>query len=189
MPQGRMDEAMAEIENVLQTDPLSLFMRWWLAVVAYLGRLPDRVIAEARHTIALDPTHFLGYWTVGIGLDRTGAGREAVGALERAHELSGGMPFTLGFLAYVCGRAGKCDDARRLLESAERLATAGYVPRTTFALGHIDLADWDAAFEWMDKAIEIHDPIIMLIKSYLFLNPVHGDAWYRALLQKMHLED
>jgi tetratricopeptide (TPR) repeat protein len=189
MPQGRIDEAIAEIEGVLQTDPLSLFMRWWLAVTAYLGRLPDRAIAEGRHMIALDPTHFLGYWALGIGLDGTGAGREAVAALEKAHELSGGMPFTLGFLALIYGRAGQCDDTRRLLKSAEKLATAGYVPPTTFALGYIGLADWDAAFEWMDKAIEIRDPIIMPIKSFPFLDPVRGDARYQVLLQKMHLED
>jgi serine/threonine-protein kinase len=189
LPQARIDEAITELESVLQTDPLSLFTRWWLAVLAYLGRFPARVIAEGRHMIALDPTHFLGYWTLGIGLYGAGAGREGVAALERAHELSGGMPFTLGFLACVCGSAGQYDDTRRLLENAERLATAGYVPPTTFALGYIGLGDWDAAFEWMDKAIEIRDPIIMPIKSYPFLDPVRGDPRYRALLRKMHLED
>ena len=138
--------------------------------------------------IALDPTHFLGHWALGIGLDDIGARDDAVSALERAHELSGGIPFTLGFLAYACGRAGRRDDARRLLDRAGGLAREGYVPPTTFALGHIGLDEWDAAFEWMDRAIETRDPIIMPIKSYPFLDPVRGDARYRALLHKMHLD-
>jgi hypothetical protein len=98
------------------------------------------------------------------------------------------MPLTLGFLAYACGRAGRPDDTRRLLERAEKLATAGYVPPSTFALCHIGLDDWDAAFEWMDRAVEGRDPIIMPIKTFPFLDPVRGDARYRALLHKMHLD-
>jgi len=188
LPQGRVDEAMAEIKAVLQTDPLSLHVRWWLAVMAHLARRPDRTIEEGRHMIALDPTHFGGHWALGIGLADTGAGRDAISALEKAHELSGGMPFTLGFLAYVYGCAGNRDDTRRVLEHAKKLATTSYVPPSTFALGYIGLDDWDAAFEWMDRAIEARDPIIMPIKSFPFLDPVRDDARYHALLRKMNLE-
>jgi tetratricopeptide (TPR) repeat protein len=137
--------------------------------------------------IALDPNHFLGYWVLGMGLDDSGARGDAVAAHEKAHAFFGGMPFTLGFLGYAYGRAGRRDDTRRLLERAEELATASYVPASTFALCHIGLDDWDAAFEWMDKAIETRDPIIMPIKTYPFLDPVRGDGRYQALLRKMNL--
>jgi len=188
LPLGRVDEAMAEMEAVLRTDPLSLFVRWWLSVMAHLARRPERMIDEGRHMIALDPTHFLGHWALGIGLGDIGAGPGAVSALERAHELSGGIPFTLGFLALAHGRAGHRDDARGLLERAGELARGGYVPPTTFALGHIGLDEWDAALEWMDRAIEARDPIIMPIKSFPFLDPIRADARFRALLHKMHLD-
>ena len=188
LPQGRVVEAMAEIDGMLVTDPLSLFVRWWVAVTAHLAHHPERVVEEGRHMIALDPTHFLGHWALGIGLNDAGAVNEAVASLERAHELSGGIPFTLGFLAYVYGRAGRRDDARRLLEHARTLSETGYVPPTTFLMGYVGLEDWDAAFEWMDKAIEGRDPIIMPIKSFPFLDPVRGDERFRSLLRRMHLE-
>jgi serine/threonine-protein kinase len=188
LPQGRVVEAMAEIDGMLVTDPLSLFVRWWVAITAHLARQPERVVEEGRHMIALDPTHFLGHWALGIGLNDAGAVNEAVASLERAHELSGGIPFTLGFLAYVYGRAGRCDDTRRLLDSASELAGTGYVPPTTFLMGYVGLEDWDAAFDWMDKAIEGRDPIIMPIKSFPFLDPMRSDTRFRTLLRKMHLE-
>jgi tetratricopeptide (TPR) repeat protein len=188
LPHGRMDEAVAELDAVLQTDPLSLHVRWWLAGMAWMARRPDRSIEEGRHMIALDSTHFMGHWALGMGLDQTGRAAEAVADLEKAHELSGGMPFTLGFLAYAYGRWGRPDDARGLLEHAHELGSERYYPPSALALGYIGLEEWDAAFEWMDRAIEARDPIIMPIKTYPFLDPVRGDPRYRALLQKMHLD-
>jgi Flp pilus assembly protein TadD len=125
---------------------------------------------------------------LGMHRDAIGAGTEAVAALEKAHELSRGVPFTLGFLAYAYGRAGRSDEARALLARAGEAAKVGYVPPSTFAFGYIGLGDWNAAFEWLDRAIEGRDPLVMPIKTYGFLDPVRGDARYRTLLQKMHLE-
>jgi TolB-like protein/tRNA A-37 threonylcarbamoyl transferase component Bud32 len=188
MPHGRVAEAMTEVEAMVRVDPLSILARWWLAVMAVLARRLDRLKEEAEHMIALAPGHFLGHWAFGLYRDMTGAGAEAVSALSKAHELSGGAPFTLGFLALACGRAGRADEARALLERAAEAAKAGYVPPSTFAFGHIGLGDWDAAFDWLDRAIEGRDPLGVPIKTYYFLDPIRGDARYHALLRKMNLE-
>jgi len=188
MPRGRVVEAMNEIEAIVRVDPLSILARWWLAVMAMLARQWDRVNEEAQHVIALAPEHFLGHWALGMQRDGTGAGDEAVAALERANQLSGGAPFTLGYLALVCGRAGGTERTRALLERAGEAAKTGYVPPSTFAFGYIGLGDWDPAFEWLDRAIEGRDPLVMPIKTYQFLDPVRDDPRYRALLRKMNLD-
>ena len=46
LPHARNDEAMRELEALLQADPLSIITRWWMAVLAHLARRPDRTIAE-----------------------------------------------------------------------------------------------------------------------------------------------
>jgi hypothetical protein len=187
LPHARNDEAMRELEALLQADPLSIITRWWMAVLAHLARRPARTIAEARHMIALEPGHFLGHWALGVGLNDTQPGPEAVGAMQQAHALSGGIPFTLGFLALVSGAAGLRDDVLRLREQADRMAAAGYVPPSVFMCCAIGLGDWDSAFEWMDRAIDARDPIIMPIRSFPFLDPVRGNARFEALLRKMNL--
>lgn len=54
--------------------------------------------------------------------------------------------------------------------------------------GHIGLDEWDDAFQWLDRAVETRDPLVMPIKTYPFLDPVRTDARYHALLRKMNLE-
>ncbi len=189
LPHGRIDEAAAELEAVLQHDPLSVFTRWWVAVLAWVGRRRQRLADEGRHMIALDPAHFLGHWAVGWAGIESGAPDEAVRAFEKAHELSGGIPFTLGSLSFAYGRAGRPGDARDLLERAEALAASAYLPPSTFAFGYVGLDDWDAAFEWWNQAIEVRDPLIVPIKSFPFFDPVRGDPRYRALLRRMNLAE
>ena len=187
MPHGRVAEAMTEVEGFVRADPLSILARWWLAAMALLARRLDRVREEAEHMIALAPGHFLGHWALGMERDAAGVRDEAVSALERAHELSGGAPFTLCFLALGYGRAGRTGDARALLERASEAARVGYIPPSTFVFGHVGLRDWDAAFEWLDRAIEGRDPLVMPIKTFYFLDPIRGDARYGTLLRKMNL--
>ena len=96
LPHGRIDEAAAEVAAMLQSDPLSLLVRWWESTMAYLGRRPETVLNEGRHMVALDPTHFLGHLVIGLGCVESSAPNEAVVALEKARELSGGVPVYLG---------------------------------------------------------------------------------------------
>lgn len=174
---------------MLRHDPLSVFARWWAAIMAFLGRRLDRMADEGRHIIALDPTQFLGHWALGMARIEAGAPEEAIAALQKAHDLSGGIPFTLGFLAYAHGRAGQAGEARALLEHAQGSAAGAYVPPSALALGHVGLGDWDAAFDWWNQAIEVRDPLIMPVKSYSFFDPVRGDPRYRAILRHMKLAE
>jgi serine/threonine-protein kinase len=157
--------------------------------MAYLGRRPQRTIDEGRHISALDPSQFLGHWALGMGSIECGAADEGVAACEKAHALSGGIPFTLGFLAYAYGRAGRRGEARRLLERAEAMAASAYVPPSALALCHLGVDDWDAAFGCWDRAIEARDPLIMPIRTYPFFDPVRGDPRYQALLRRMNLAE
>jgi eukaryotic-like serine/threonine-protein kinase len=189
IPHGRVVEATAELDALVRLDPLSIPTRWWLAVMLYLSRQWERLAGEAQQIVSLDPNHFLGYWTLSVQRDAVGLGAEAVAALERAHELSGGIPFTLGFLAYVYGRAGCIDKARALLQKASETAKNSYVPPSVFALGHTGLNEWDAAFDWWNRAIDVRDPLVMPVKSYLFFDPVRGDPRYSAILHLMNLTE
>jgi eukaryotic-like serine/threonine-protein kinase len=187
MPHGRVIDAAAELDRVVRLDPLSIPSRWWLAIMLYFSRQFKRMAEEGTRIIALDPNHFLGHWVIGIHRDAIGAGTEAVASMEKAHELSGGSLFTLGFLAFVRGRAGHVDEARRLMADAQNAAKGAYVPPSTIALGHVGLGEWDAAFDFWNQAIEVRDPLVMPLKSYPFFDSLRGDMRYQSMLRIMNL--
>lgn len=187
LPHGRVEEALAEVEAVVPMDPLSPFVRWWCGAMAYLARQSERAIDEGRFILRLDPKHFLGHWLVGMGLEQVGELDTAARAMERAIGFSGGIPFTLGFGMVPIGRAGYHERVRGILRELGETASSGYVPPSTFALGHVGLGEWDDALRFLDEAIDERDPIIMPITSYSFLDPIRDDPRYRRLLEKMNL--
>jgi hypothetical protein len=46
----------------------------------------------------------------------------------------------------------------------------------------------DRAFEWLDRAVDAHDQLMMPIKSYAFFDPIRADPRFHALLRKMKLD-
>ena len=187
LPHGRVEEALAEVEAIVPMDPLSPFVRWWCGAMAYLARQTERAMAEGRFIVRLDPNHFLGHWLVGMGLEQVGELEAAARTMERAIELSGGIPFTVGFGMVPIGRAGHHERVRGILKELDEAASSGYVPPSTFAFGHVGLEEWDDALRLLDEAIDERDPIVMPIASYSFLDPIRDDPRFSRLLQKMNL--
>ena len=188
MPHGRLEEALAEVEQVLESDPLSPFVNWTLGYMAYFAGIPERAIATGRQMIEMERSSFLAHWVLSVGLEEVGDLTGAVTAMRRANALSGGAPFTKGFLARVLGEAGALDEVRQMVDEMTRSAASHYYPPSAIALGHIGLNQWDDAFAWLNQAIDQRDPIIMPVKSFPFLDPVRNDARYQALLHRMNLD-
>lgn len=79
-------------------------------------------------------------------------------------------------------------EARSLLEALHARAEQGFVPPTSLAWIYLGLAEIDAAFEWLNRAVEECDQFMMPIKSYEFLDPIRADPRFLSLLRKMNLE-
>jgi hypothetical protein len=94
----------------------------------------------------------------------------------------------MGWLGLTLGLGGKASEARSLLERLHANASQAYVPPTSFAWIHLGLGETDAAFEWLDRAVDECDQFMMPIKSYEFFDPIRSDPRFVALLRKMNLE-
>jgi tetratricopeptide (TPR) repeat protein len=188
LPHGRLEEAVAEIERVLEFDPLSIFAQFWLTIMLLLWRRFDRAIEEARKLLDLDPTSFGAHFVFARCYSYRGLFVEAVASQRRAVELSGGSGAMLGWLGLTLAESGQAAEARDVLQQLHAKAAKGYVPPTSFAWIHLGLGEIDSAFEWLNRAVDDCDQLMMPIKSYAFFDPIRGDPRFPALLRKMNLE-
>jgi len=189
MPHGRLDEAIAELEAILEYDPLSIMVRVWLAVMCWLGRRYERSVKEIGRVIELDPTNMMGFLALGQALCMQSKYGEAIAALRRADELSGGSPMVLGWLGLALAQSGNFSEARVLLNRLHGIAAQAYVPGTSYAWIHLGLGEIDEAFVWMERAINERDPMMVPIKSYEFLDSLRGLPRFAGLVRAMNLED
>lgn len=197
MPQGRIEEAVTELERALKSDPLSRFIRFWLGYAFYLGREYARALEHFQFLIEMGSDEHMelkhcrdtGYF--GLGLVRQAEGRfdEAVSAFRKAVELSEGMlPIRVGMLGAALARHGNTAEARSLLESLETKAAESYFPASSVASIHLALGDIDAGFSWLERAVDERDPIVLKLHIYPTVDPIRADPRFVALLRKMNLE-
>jgi len=188
MPHGRLEEAAAELHAALEFDPLSTYTRTILAVIFILWHRYVQAIAEAQRLLELDPSAYWGYLVIGSSHRELRMFDEAIAAHRRAVELSGGTAAMLGWLGLSLGLGGKKAEARALLERLQEMSAQAYVPPTSLAWTYLGLGEIDSTFEWLDRAVDARDQLMMPIKSYAFFDPIRNDPRFLSLLRKMKLE-
>jgi tetratricopeptide (TPR) repeat protein len=197
MPHNRMGEAVAEIERTLESDPFSGLSRAWLALFHLFRRDCEPAIKEARLLLGLEPTSCWPHFIMGAayrqqyvvasmaGHSRPDLAAEAISEHLKAHELAPGIDFLLGWLGLALGVCDRKDEARAVLERFQK--TTHYMLPTNFAHVYLGLGEIDAAFEWLDRAVEERDQLIMPILSYAHYDPLRQDPRFAGLLSKMNL--
>ena len=198
MPHNRMDEAVAELEGALESDPLSTGTRCWLGIMLLLARNYDRGIDEARVMFELEPNSCWPPFITGIahrqkyfeeslrGNVRPDFAEKAIAGHRRAVELAPGAEHLLAWLGFALGVCGRKAEARAVLEQFQR--SERYILPTSVAHVHLGLGEIDAAFEWFDRAVEERDQNMMPILSYAHFDPLRADPRFAALLRKMNLK-
>jgi len=105
---------------------------------------------------------------------------------QREVQLSGGQPRSLWMMGLVLAITGRAEEARRVLEDLQGLGRDSYVNPVQVASIYAQLGEKDAAFEWVEKAIEQRVNMLMLKASPIW-DPLRSDPRYTALLRRMNL--
>jgi len=188
-PLERPDEAIAALERTLSFDPLSFGTHWVLGYFIYCLRQYERAIKHLRAVIEIEPAFYFAYGIMGMVHLQCGRPEEALAVVEKTSAVGAENPLTIGIRAYIFGRAGKQDEAWKVVRLLEQRAELGYVPAKSFMFAMAGLDEWDQALEWARRAVEDErDPmtIMNLVMEPLF-DPVRTDPRYLALLRSANL--
>ncbi|MGH8136456.1 MAG: hypothetical protein ACRER4_08910, partial [Steroidobacteraceae bacterium] len=151
---GREEEAVKYAMRACELDPLAPIIHA-LASAAFgsLGRF-DAAERAARHALELQPDYIFGLWRLGLALIGLGRNDEGLAAFERAVTLSR-APIFVGVLGFGYARAGRADDATRLLRELEDRGSRGeYIPHFAALVIYVGLADVPAIRKALSDVIK-----------------------------------
>jgi eukaryotic-like serine/threonine-protein kinase len=117
---GRNREALQQMHEARQIDPLSPVIHHHSAWVYMLARRFEDALRVARNALEVEPDYPFGHLWCGIAATELGHHERAVSALERAADRFGDVPVGLSALGHAYGRAGRHADARAMLQRLER---------------------------------------------------------------------
>src|SRR5205823_9213485 len=136
----------------------------------------EEAAAPLRRAADLAPTMFLPTSHLGLLYSHLGRSEEAIAPLEVAVTASGRHPWTLSALAVCYSALGKLSEVDAISDELVARARREYVQSSTLAIVAASLGRMDVAFEFLDRACDEHDGILVYSQRYPFFKLLQADA-------------
>jgi TolB-like protein/class 3 adenylate cyclase/Tfp pilus assembly protein PilF len=185
---GRFDEALSEMRQALELDPVSMAVNTGLGHVIYLSRDYDAAIDRYRKALAIDPKFGPAHLWFGRPFLQKGMFDEAIAEIQQAVDLSQGSTISLAVLAHAYASAGKEAEARKILEDLLERAKTCYLPSYWIALIYTGLGDVARSIAWLERAYEERSSWVVWIKVEPRFDPLRSDPRFASLLRRMRLD-
>jgi TolB-like protein/DNA-binding winged helix-turn-helix (wHTH) protein len=184
--QGRTDEAIVWSQRARKLDPLGFagFNAGW---ILFNSRHYDDAIRELQSAIAVNPDDAWSHWLLGFVLCAAARPGEAIPVLDKTVSMMNRSPASVGLLASAYARAGRRNDALRLVDELTQRRKKGYVPAAAFVIPYLALGENDRVFEWLDHAYKEQSTMMQFLKVYPDFDSVRGDPRFIDLLHRVGL--
>jgi serine/threonine-protein kinase len=182
---GRFDEGIQEGRRAAELDPLTLIINATAGWTLYCAHRDDDARAKIDKALDLDPNFWVALLFSGRLHARKGAYPEAIAALTKARECSGGNSETIAMIAHTWARAGNRAKARSVLAELKSQATERYVPPLNIAVIYNGLDDKDEALRWLEKAYDDRDVRLAYLKVDPAWDSFRSDPRFTAFLMRV----
>jgi len=187
-PLGRLDEALAEIQRALAVDPLSPYKITAEGMIYSDRREYDRAVAEYRKAIELEPAFYHAYDEM-LAAEIVRGRPAAVDAVMQAMRAAFPNVDDTSVRARRAAQQGKQAEARGLVEDwiqkcvrTQRPGKSCYAAQIYAGIGEKDLA-----FQWLEKAYEERNPLLVYAKAMPYYDNLRGEPRFQGLLEKLGL--
>jgi TolB-like protein/Tfp pilus assembly protein PilF len=182
---GRFDESIAEAKRSIELDPLSMINNADFGNDYYFARRYDDAIAQLRKTIEIEPHSYLAHYYLGEAFQLKGQMLDAIAEYRRAVDLDDD-PFALALLGQSYARAGRRDEANKILAKLNQERKERYVSAYGVGLVFLGLGDKDHAMDELERAYRENDGgDVYNIRIDPLLDELRGDPRFEALAEKI----
>ena len=183
----RFDEALAEMKRAQELDPLSLERIVATGDVLYQQRRFDQAAGQYQKALEMDPNSGIAHWAIGNVYVQKGMYDEAISEYQKAIPLSGDSPDEPASLAYAYALSGRRQEALQIVDDLKQRSKRRYISPTVIAFIYAGLGENDEAFEWLDKAYNGRDIILVSLKVEPMFDRLRPDARFADLLRRVGL--
>jgi tetratricopeptide (TPR) repeat protein len=181
---GRMDEALAEIGQAMQLDPISPTVNGAAGRALCYARRYEASVEQLQKAIELDPHLALAHFYLGQTYTLQGKYDEALAAFNKALEIFNDFPWATSYVGHVYGLTGEREKARKILRKWEERGITLPVPTAVIYLG---LGEDDKVFEWLEKGFEERDFLMPWINPMPDFDRLRSDPRYQDLMRRLGL--
>jgi len=178
---GKTDEAIEEMRQAKEVDPLSSATIAKLGWASYWGRRYDEAIAHFRESLDLNPDYPAALLGLSRSFERKGMHREAL--IEQAK-----IKILTGPDGPLLVASGKKREAVKAIETYRRFLQEDMGYSFVMAETYAALGQKDEAFHWLEKAFQSRNSNLLYIKVNPRLDNLRSDSRFAELLHRMKLE-
>jgi TolB-like protein/DNA-binding winged helix-turn-helix (wHTH) protein/Tfp pilus assembly protein PilF len=180
---GRFDEALAELREAHELDPLSPITTVAEgATLCFIGKSDD-CMEQFRRTFEIAPHFLQAHYYLSQAYGWRGSYPEALAELDKI-----GSPDdvpVMGQRGYVYAAQGRARDALLVVNQLERLSKRGYVDPVFIANIYAGLGDRESSFLWLERAYDQHSEGMLTLKESPVYNKIRFDPRFADLLRRV----
>jgi TolB-like protein/Tfp pilus assembly protein PilF len=184
---GKLDEALSEMMEAKELDPLSLIINTNLGWILYFARRYDDAITQINKALEIDENFNVAYFKLGQVYERQGKYDEAIELYRKALKLSGGNLWINQGLGHALAMTGRTEEARRVLDELIEASRHRYVSPYIFAEIYRGLGEMDQTFEWLEKAYEDRTDWLVWLGVEPALDVLRSDPRFIDLIRRIGL--
>lgn len=185
--QGRISEALAQMNIAIESDPLSFTINTQFGVVQYLGREYEDAATHFIKALDINPHYEAAHFMLGLVREQQGRHDDAEAELGKSQAISRGEPHAEAALGHLAAIRGETAVATRHAERLRELAQSRHVSPVHFATVEIGTGDRDAAFASLERAVQSRSGWLVYLKTEPRFDPLRDDPRFAPLLRSVGL--
>jgi serine/threonine-protein kinase len=184
---GRPDGAVEDLEKAHRLDPHCPTVGMAYAIFGLFARRYESASQRCQEILQRDPSSALAHLVLGTCYAQKGDSARALTHCEKARDIGSGQILHATALCSVYAMAGQRDSAERLLDELVAAQKQQYVRYVFLAQASVSLRKNKETLEWLEKAYEQRDPLLVFLKCDPRFEPLARSARFRNLLGRIGL--
>ncbi|MGD9346234.1 MAG: protein kinase [Candidatus Aminicenantes bacterium] len=182
----RPEEAMAQMERALQLDPLNELVHIHHGFILESAGRYDEAIVQMRKLLRTSPQHPMAHQLLSVSFWHKAMYEESLTEMKTYYSCMGDREVEEA-LTQGYAQSGYRGAMRRAADLLAARARKTYVLSVDVALLYAVAEENGQALEWLEKGLEVRDPVMPYVDAFVEFAPLRPDPRFQDLLRKMNL--